>query len=69
MSEDFTEGYKVLWGMAIPKARAVPDIKIILFFPPSAEFWLCCSLPYKTFIVEQAVLKSLGWQKGKDIAK
>lgn len=38
MSEDFTEGYKVLWGMAIPKARGVPDTTIILGFPPSAEF-------------------------------
>lgn len=36
--EGFTEAYKVLWGMAIPKAGAVPDIKIILAFPPSAEF-------------------------------
>lgn len=38
MSEDFTEGYKVLWGMAIPKARGVPYTMIILGFPPFAEF-------------------------------
>lgn len=38
MPEDLTEGYKVLWGMAIPKAGAVPDIKIKLAFPPSAKF-------------------------------
>lgn len=38
MSEDFPEGYEVLWRMAIPQAGAVPDTKIILVFPASTEF-------------------------------